>query len=82
MELVHTGDTIKVVPGEKIPVDATVISGSSSVDESLVTGQCIIFYSPWACLNFRFQQAFISQSETESFRTIRIGHTIITTIQT
>ncbi len=38
---VKLGDTIIVKPGEKIPVDGIVISGDSSVDESMVTGESI-----------------------------------------
>jgi Cu+-exporting ATPase len=38
---VKAGDQVVVRPGEKIPVDGTIISGSSSVDESLVTGESL-----------------------------------------
>lgn len=40
-ELVEVGDTVKLVPGEKIPADGTVVRGSSSVDESAITGEAV-----------------------------------------
>ncbi|HED17453.1 MAG TPA: heavy metal translocating P-type ATPase [Gammaproteobacteria bacterium] len=39
MEHVKVGDTLRVRPGEKIPVDGTVVDGESNVDEAMVTGE-------------------------------------------
>ena len=41
LDLVKPGDILRVRPGEKIPVDGIVNSGTSSVDESMVTGEPI-----------------------------------------
>ena len=41
LEQVQPGDMLRVRPGEKIPVDGTVIQGESSVDESMITGEPI-----------------------------------------
>ncbi len=41
VEHIAVGDVLRVRPGEKIPIDGIAIDGSSSVDESLVTGEPI-----------------------------------------
>lgn len=41
IEQVRVGDALIVRPGEKIPVDGVVLSGRSSVDESMITGESL-----------------------------------------
>ena len=41
IDKVMIGDVILVKPGEKIPVDGVIIEGSSSLDESMVTGESL-----------------------------------------
>jgi P-type Cu+ transporter len=39
LESLAVGDQVRVRPGEKIPVDGRIVSGQSSVDESMLTGE-------------------------------------------
>ncbi|HXZ25651.1 MAG TPA: heavy metal translocating P-type ATPase, partial [Nitrospiria bacterium] len=41
LDQIMVGDTLRVRPGEKVPVDGVVVEGTSAVDESMVTGEAM-----------------------------------------
>jgi Cu+-exporting ATPase len=36
---VHVGDTLRIRPGEKVPVDGVVVEGESAIDEAMISGE-------------------------------------------
>lgn len=67
---VQLGDVILVRPGEKIPTDGEVISGSSAVDEAMVTGESVpVRKQP----GDQVIGATINKSGSFKFRTTRVG---------
>lgn len=41
VERIQTGDTLRILPGEAIPVDGEILSGETSVDQSIMTGESL-----------------------------------------
>ena len=67
---VKVGDRLRVKPGEKVPVDGTVLEGSSRIDESMVTGEPIpVAKQP----GNRVTGATINGSGSLVFRAERVG---------
>ncbi len=70
IEAVSTGDVILVKPGEKIAVDGIVTSGSSYVDESMLSGE------PVPVLKAEDEKVFagtINQKGSFQFRAMKVG---------
>ena len=40
-EFVHANDIIKVLPGETVPVDGVILTGATSIDQSVMTGESL-----------------------------------------
>jgi P-type Cu+ transporter len=70
IEEVLLGDIIFVRPGEKIPVDGIVLSGSSYVDESMITGEPIPVQK---AANAKVVGSTINKSGTLTFKANAIG---------
>jgi Cu+-exporting ATPase len=67
---VKVGDRLRVKPGEKVPVDGTVLEGASRIDESMVTGEPV----PVAkAAGDRVTGATLNGSGSLVFRAERIG---------
>ena len=67
---VKKGDIILIKPGEKIPVDGILISGSSYVDESLITGEPVAVLKETGSWVF---SGTINQKGTFQFRAEKVG---------
>jgi P-type Cu2+ transporter len=64
------GDVIRLKPGDKVPVDGVVKSGSSSIDESLVTGESIPVEKD---VSDELIGGSVNQAGTLTFEATRIG---------
>ena len=70
LDTVKVGDRLRVKPGEKIPVDGTVLEGSSRVDESMLTGEPVPVAKQ---LGSKVTGATVNGSGSLVFRAERVG---------
>src|SRR5882672_7238474 len=67
---VVVGDLIRVRPGERVPVDGTVVDGASTVDESMLTGESVpVEKAPGAAV----AGGTINRTGSFVFRATRVG---------
>ena len=70
VEQVHVGDIVIVRPGERLPVDGGVVSGSSFVDESMITGEPIPVHK---AVGSAIVGGTINKTGTFQFRASKVG---------
>ena len=70
VEEVEAGDAVRVRPGERIPVDGVVVSGHTTVDESMLTGESLpVEKSPGS----HVVGASLNKQGSITFRATRVG---------
>ena len=70
VEQVNIGDWLRVLPGEKIPVDGEVVTGSTTIDESMLTGESLPVTKQ---LHEPVYAGTINQSDVINLRVTHIG---------
>ncbi len=70
VEFLQKGDVILVRPGERIPTDGVILSGSSSVDESMLTGESMPVDKKEGSEVFG---ATINKSGSFTFKAVKVG---------
>jgi P-type Cu+ transporter len=67
---VEVGDLIRIRPGERLPVDGTVVEGASTVDESMLTGESVpVEKTPGAAV----AAGTVNRTGSFVFRATRVG---------
>ncbi|HWG66167.1 MAG TPA: heavy metal translocating P-type ATPase [Rhodanobacteraceae bacterium] len=70
LDEVQTGDTLRVHPGEKVPVDGVVVDSASHVDESMLTGESM---SVAKAVGDRITGGTVNQDGALTMRAERVG---------
>ncbi|MCD4742813.1 MAG: heavy metal translocating P-type ATPase [Desulfobacteraceae bacterium] len=69
--IIEIGDIVKVLPGESIPVDGKIIEGSSTIDESMLTGEPLPVEK---AKGSTVTGATINQSGVITVKTLKVGN--------